>query len=142
VHRIDWRWLEIEVQVEPPGFLVKRMNQQCAHTNDFSRLRGAEERVLEERLAETSTFFRLVDSQTSQKNYTDGMIGKALGDPLRRITTANTGRSERVIAGDPLGAAGDVGLGGVGLLILPSIPCQPLIERWFSAIEARQIMVA
>src|SRR5260370_39546238 len=130
------------MQIEPPGVLVKRILQQCAHTDDLSRLCRADECVLEQGLTESLTLFGMVERKPGEKDHPYGMIGQTLGNPLRGVASPNTGSNQRIVAGNPVAATGDIGLGGIGLLVLPGIPYQPIVERRLATIEAGKVVVA
>src|ERR1700694_181763 len=128
------------MKIKPPGFLINRIDQQCTHTNDLSRLCRAHEGVLKQGLAEPLTLFGMVERKPGEKNHPYRMIGQTLGNPLRGVASPNAGSNKRIVADNPVAATGDIGLGGISLLVLPGIPYQPIVERRLATIEAGKVV--
>ena len=70
------------------------------------------------------------------------MIHQTLADSLRTFMLMNRSRRESVITHNAVLSTGYVGFCGVRLLVWPGELLQPSGERWISAIERRQNMVA
>jgi hypothetical protein len=100
------------------------------------------ERIEQKSLSKTFSLFAYINRKASEKHDSDRMIRQTLGDSLRTFMLMNRSRRESVITHDAVLSTGYVGFCGVRLLVWPGELLQPGGERWISAIERRQNMVA
>jgi len=116
--RIGWAPLEIECLIPRARFVIFGMDEQGSNARNVRCLGGAEECVLEQRLAEPTSLLSLVDRQSGQKHDWDGMTRKPLADAGGRLRMFNGADGEAVVADDsPFAATDDIGLSAAGPLV-------------------------
>lgn len=96
--------------IEGDGFVVLRMDGQCADADHVGHLQRSSQRIEQQSRAYTLPLRRDVNGQSRQNQKRDRMAGHALHDALRRIRVMHFAGDNCVETDDFLLGQGDVGL--------------------------------
>ena len=77
---IDGRRAEAKAQIEVAGLRINRLHQHCADTHGIGSLLRPQERILQQRGAETFALLGAANCQPAKHHDTDGMRGKSVAD--------------------------------------------------------------
>ena len=112
------------------------MNQQATNASDVSRLCGAQQRILEQRLAQTFSLMITIHGHPCQDHDWHRMPGQTLHYARWSILRINTSDRQTVEAHDLGAKAAHIGLGAVGFLIDEGVALQELVEGQLPTVEA------
>lgn len=115
--RIGRAPLEVERLIPGARLIVFGMDQKRSNAGNVRRLAGAEQRILEQRLAKAAPLVAPVDRQPGKKHDWDWMACESFADAAWRRRVFDRAYGEAVIADDPpLAETNHIGLSATGLL--------------------------
>lgn len=133
--RISRAGLEFPGFVPLPCRIILGMDQQAANAGDVGGLRGAQQRILEQSLAQTFTLMLLVHGEPGQNHDRHRVARQPLHHSRRRGLRIDTADGKAVEADHPVTLAADIGLRAVGLLVDERVALQELVQRGLATIE-------
>src|SRR5439155_1231409 len=133
---------EVESLIEGLGPVIFRMGCKRANASDFRSLERAEHCIFQETRAEPFALAGRGGRETGQQHDRYGMPSPSFLQSFGRVVIVNLADHQRVIADNHLTRQGHVGLRGSGLLVLESVADQKTVERFASAIEAFERVIA
>jgi len=136
VVRVSRAGLEFPRLVPLPRCIVLGMDQQAANACDVGSLSGAQQRILEQGLAQTFTLMLFVHCEPGQDHDWYRITRQPLHHSRRRGLGIDTADRQTVEADHHVLVAADVGLGAVGLLVDERVALQELVQRGMAAVES------
>src|SRR5690606_36860316 len=116
--------------------IVFGMYQQAANPGDVCGLCGAQQRILEQGLAQVLALMRFLDGEPCQDHDRHRMACEPFHPSRRRGFRIDAADGETVEADHHATLAADVGLRGIGLLVDERVALQELVQRSLAAIES------
>lgn len=121
MHWVGRRGDEIEFQIKAPRLFILRMHCKRPDASDVGRLKRAQHRVFEQRLAHALAVPAMVYGETREQHDGNRMARQTFGQALRRVVAYHMADSKSVIADDGIPCDTEICLGCACLLILPGV---------------------
>jgi len=111
------------------------MHQQCTNPGNVSRLRCAQQRILEQCFAKPRALVLKVHGKPGQNHHRHGVLWNAFGHTRCRVGRLNASHGQTVETNDRAGLATHVGLRAVGFLIDERKALQKLVQCSLATIK-------